>query len=71
MPTTYIALGDQDADSRERIHLVREDAEASLCGRPPASLRSFDQFEGAVICRDCIDWLRGRWTQTMPKVGRK
>ncbi|HSS61374.1 MAG TPA: hypothetical protein VLK30_07955 [Candidatus Limnocylindrales bacterium] len=39
-----------------KLHLARDDAEASLCGIPHTALgpgRLQDDF----VCLDCIDWL--------------
>ena len=42
------------------LHLVREDAESSLCGIPRIVLEdpNFDAF----VCEDCIEWLLKRRT---------
>jgi hypothetical protein len=39
-------------------HLVREDAEASLCGMPRSALGP--GAGGELVCPDCIDWLARR-----------
>ena len=47
------------AKSGSALHLVREDAEASLCGIPRTALGAgglADEF----VCVDCIDWLLKR-----------
>jgi hypothetical protein len=44
----------------DRVHLVREDAEAALCGIPRSSLGP--GAGGEVVCGDCIDWLAKRQT---------
>jgi len=36
------------------LHLVREDAEASLCGIPKSALD--DPVPHQLVCADCIDW---------------
>jgi len=41
------------------LHLVREDAEASLCGVPRAMLDS-GRISDPVVCPDCIEWLPKR-----------
>jgi hypothetical protein len=46
---------------RPALHLVREDAEASLCGIPRRSLDDSLYLEG-FVCVDCIDWLTRRRT---------
>jgi len=40
------------------LHLVREDAEASLCGIPRSAL--LDPELDQLVCADCIDWLHKR-----------
>ena len=42
------------------LHLVREDAESSLCGIPRTVLE--DPMLGAFVCEDCIEWLLKRRT---------
>lgn len=39
--------------------MVREDAEASLCGIPRPALDS-DRLVDEFVCEDCIDWLLKR-----------
>jgi hypothetical protein len=41
------------------LHLIREDAEASLCGLPRPSLASDGVFD-QLVCPDCIEWLTKR-----------
>jgi len=41
------------------LHLVREDAEAALCGIPRSALAAGAE-PGELICPDCIDWLSKR-----------
>ena len=41
------------------LHLVREDAEASLCGVPSAMLDS-GRLADPLVCPDCIEWLPKR-----------
>ncbi len=50
------------------VHLVREGAEASLCGLPRSSLSSTGLIENMQVCRDCVDWTAKRWTGTFDKV---
>ena len=45
------------------LHLIREDAEASLCGIPRYHLSSGGMFD-ELVCRDCIDWLPKRLEAT-------
>ncbi len=40
------------------LHLVREDAEASLCDIPTSALG--DPMLDPVVCSDCTDWLHER-----------
>jgi hypothetical protein len=52
------------------VHLVREDAEVSLCGIPRAMLSSRATIDGTTVCRECIDWIPRRWTDSHPKASR-
>jgi hypothetical protein len=63
MHTVYLAYIGQ-GENGSRVHLVREDAEASLCGLPRAGLSSSATIENAHVCRDCVDWTAKRWTGT-------
>ena len=64
MPTTYLALiGDRAG--RPEVHLVAENAEASLCGLPRAGLSSGGFIDAATVCRDCMEWAAKRWTGTL------
>jgi len=45
------------------LHLVREDAEASLCGVPSAMLDS-SRLSDPLVCPDCIEWLPRRMAVT-------
>jgi hypothetical protein len=60
------------ADSQ--FHLVRDGAEASLCGLPLTTLGPGEAELGRV-CADCIDWLPKRMAATgaykVPKEPRK
>jgi hypothetical protein len=53
-----LALQASGRHSSKLLHLVREDAEASLCGVPRSALGvgASDQL----VCADCIDWLARR-----------
>jgi hypothetical protein len=53
------------------LHLIREDAEASLCGIPRASLGTAGGFD-EVVCTDCIEWLPRRmdFSAEHPRVTR-
>jgi hypothetical protein len=67
MTTVYLAfIG--DGESGVEVHLVREDAEASLCGLPRATLSSTGLIDKVKVCRDCVDWTAKRWTGTFRKV---
>jgi hypothetical protein len=57
----YRALAEVDGGSA--LHLVREDAEASLCGVPRAMLDS-GRLSDPVVCPDCIEWLPKRMAVT-------
>ena len=48
----------------DRLHLVREDAEATLCGIPRSALGPGQG--GELVCPDCIDWLARRKTVSGP-----
>ena len=41
------------------LHLIREDAEASLCGIPRTSLGAAGGFD-ELVCPDCMEWLPKR-----------
>jgi hypothetical protein len=41
------------------LHLIREDAEASLCGIPRPAL-SDAGVSDQLVCPDCIEWLTKR-----------
>jgi hypothetical protein len=41
------------------LHLIREDAEASLCGIPRPALGPA-AVSGDLVCTDCIEWLPKR-----------
>jgi hypothetical protein len=53
------------------LHLIRDDAEASLCGIPRSSLTIGGQFDD-VICGDCLGWFdrRRAVSGSLPKVER-
>ena len=55
----YRALVETNAGKAraEWLHLVRDDAEASLCGIPRATL---GHGAADLVCPDCIDWLGKR-----------
>jgi len=41
------------------LHLIRDDAEASLCGIPRATLGQAGSLD-QVVCSECIEWLHKR-----------
>jgi hypothetical protein len=55
----YRALVETNAGKAraQRLHLLREDAESSLCGIPRATL---GHGAADLVCADCIDWLGKR-----------
>jgi len=66
--TKYLAL--LGSDQEAVLHLVREDAEVSLCGMPRATLSPRGQIDGVTVCRECIDWIPRRWTGSQPRAAR-
>jgi hypothetical protein len=68
LATRYLAL--LGSDGGGVLHLVREDAEVSLCGLPRATLSARGRIDDATVCRECIDWIPRRWTGSMPKASR-
>ncbi len=60
----------RSSDHAGAVHLVREDAEVSLCGIPRAMLSSRGAIDDTTACRDCIDWIPRRWTASHPKASR-
>ena len=54
------------------LHLIREDAEASLCGIPRSSLSSGGVFN-ELVCSECIEYLpkRQAFSAQHPKVKPK
>ena len=53
------------------LHLVREGAEAALCGVPRGSLSTVDRIDDTTVCRECIEWLpkRLKFSAQHPKIG--
>jgi hypothetical protein len=51
------------------LHLIREDAEASLCGIPRPSLGTGGSLD-EVVCADCLVWFEKRRavSANVPKV---
>ena len=68
MATGYLAFIEAPA---MKVHLVRESAEATLCGLPRAALSDGGRIFHATICRECIDWSPRRWTTSQPKALRE
>jgi hypothetical protein len=56
---TFRALVIRTGDTSEGplLHLVREGAEASLCGKPAVRLGPGGMFD-ELVCPICIAWLR-------------
>ena len=54
------------------LHLIREDAETSLCGLPRSMLSSGGVFN-EVVCPECIEYLPKRvaFSEQHPKVKRR
>ena len=61
MTRDYRGLIGPATDGREALvfHLVRDGAEASLCGIAESTLGPGDA-EGQKVCPECIEWLRRR-----------
>ena len=55
----YRVLGIHTASRETRVHLVADEAEASLCGIPRSALGA-PAMSGELVCRDCVDWLPKR-----------
>jgi len=53
----YRALKQSGADGGI-LHLIRSDAEASLCGIPRSSLTGDGNLE--VVCAACLEWFEKR-----------
>ncbi len=53
------------------LHLIRHDADASLCGIPGAQLSASGIFD-EIVCSECIEWLPKRMdlSQAHPKIRR-
>ena len=66
--TRYLAM--RSPADEGAVHLVREDAEASLCGIPRPMLSSRATIDGTTVCRECIDWIPRRWTGSQPRAVR-
>ena len=45
------------------LHLIREDAEATLCDIPRSALISGGQFD-ELVCMECVEWLPKRMDAT-------
>jgi hypothetical protein len=60
LATTYLAF--LSSERRNFVHLVRENAESSLCGIPRPALSPQGRIDNATVCRECIDWVPKRWT---------
>jgi hypothetical protein len=74
MNTRYRALKRRNAGpggGGNDLHMIRDDAEASLCGIPRSSLTEGSTFDD-MLCEDCLMWFdRRRSISTQqPKVKR-
>jgi len=73
MDRTYRALIKRAGGSsgRSLLHLINEDAEASLCGIPRGTLGTAGGFD-ELVCPECIAWLPKRmdFSEAHPKVER-
>ncbi len=54
------------------LHVIRENAEASLCGIPRAALTGSGLFD-ELLCADCLEWFEKRRavSRKMPTVRSK
>lgn len=59
MTNTYLALKQSGSDGGPLLHLIRDDAEASLCGIPRSSLTGADNLD-QVVCASCLEWFEKR-----------
>lgn len=58
--TDYRALAIRTANVDDGyLHLIREDAESTLCGIPRGALSPADESY-QLVCMDCIEWLTKR-----------
>jgi hypothetical protein len=48
-----------ERDPESVLHLIREDAEASLCGIPRPSLARGESLDD-LVCDDCLEWFERR-----------
>lgn len=55
----YRALAKNGGDGDSLLHLIRDDAEASLCGIPRSSLAAGGLLV-EVVCGDCLEWFERR-----------
>ena len=59
MPKAYRALKESAADGASLLHLIRDDAEASLCAIPRSSLTGAGDLD-QVVCGACLEWFEKR-----------
>ncbi len=58
MSHRYLArTADLAGSDEEVLHLIRANAEASLCGLPAKSLSANANVGTGLVCVDCIYWL--------------
>ncbi|MHB8613777.1 MAG: hypothetical protein ACYDAL_15345 [Candidatus Dormibacteraceae bacterium] len=60
MPHTYLAQVERSGGPGGSVlHLIREDAEASLCAIPRSSLTGGGRLD-QVVCAACLEWFEKR-----------
>jgi hypothetical protein len=59
VPKTYRALKQSGTDAGSLLHLIRDDAEASLCAIPRSSLTGAGDLD-QVVCGACLEWFEKR-----------
>ena len=69
--TQYRAMAVRTGPKDRRLHLIPDDAEASLCGIPRAALGPAGKGDD-VVCADCLAWLprRSALSGKFPRVRR-
>ncbi|HET7421523.1 MAG TPA: hypothetical protein VFL27_14190 [Candidatus Dormibacteraeota bacterium] len=55
----FRVFGIHTASRESRVHLVADNAEASLCGIPRSAL-GVAATSGDLVCRECVEWLPKR-----------
>lgn len=59
MPKTYRALKQSGEGTGALLHLIRDDAEASLCAIPRSSLTGAGSLD-QLVCAACLEWFDKR-----------